>query len=592
MTRDNLLALTRKAFGLSLFSLAGCAGLNTEPDRSPATSPLRHMEAPAAAVNSRIPPLTPSFSLMPWPDSHGETETYTLQVNKVDVSELLFALARETHIDVDIHPEVSGQVTLNAHRQTLPRIVERIAHQLDLRHEFRGRHLRIFPDKPFLKTYPVDYVTVQRETTGSISVTTQVASTGLPPNATPSGGAPSSAQQTTPGGNNNSTTRVENRSYNRFWDTLIGNIRDLLRETDKLLPEGSSEQVTEHSSTHATSGTGQPASGKTSGSAPINLAYSSTPATLSNEGVTTVRRTTYREAASVIAHPESGLITVRATARQHEKIREYIDRVLAGAQRQVSIEATIAEVQLNEGFEQGIDWQKLQPDGKGLTFSQASGPASGSGTVQIGFLHQASQLAASLKLLEKFGQVRVLSSPKLSVLNNQAAVLKVVDNRIYFTIKADTTQNQDTSLTTYSTQVNSVPIGFVMNVVPQISEDNTVILNLRPSISRIVGEIEDPNPALKSAGIQSTIPLIRTREMESVLRIHDGQIAVLGGLMEDSVHQDSAGLPGAGQVPFLGRLFQQRKTSSTRSELVIFIRPVLMSPERRLRQNALLDRKP
>ena len=189
----------------------------------------------------------------------------------------------------------------------------------------------------------------------------------------------------------------------------------------------------------------------------------------------------------------------------------------------------------------------------------------------------------SIKLLEGFGTVKVLSSPKLSVLNNQTAVLKVIDNQVYFTIKADTTTNQTASTTTYTTTLHSVPVGLVMNVTPQISDSDTVLLNLRPSVSRIVDYVPDPNPSLKKssvnnfdADIVSKIPVIRTREMESVIRVDNGNIAVMGGLMEDTLKNTDNAVPGAYKLPIFGNLFQHRDDTRSKTELVVFLRPVVI----------------
>src|SRR5207253_7697953 len=143
-------------------------------------------------------------------------------------------------------------------------------------------------------------------------------------------------------------------------------------------------------------------------------------------------------------------------------------------------------------------------------------------------------ISSTIKLLDAFGKTRVLSSPKLMVLNNQTAVLKVVDNRVYFTVKADTVANQSTSNTTFTTTPYVVPVGFIMNVTPQISEGDMVTLNVRPTVTRIIGFVTDPNPSLAVARVTSQIPETQTREMESVLKVGSGQTAILGGLMIDS----------------------------------------------------------
>jgi general secretion pathway protein D len=185
-------------------------------------------------------------------------------------------------------------------------------------------------------------------------------------------------------------------------------------------------------------------------------------------------------------------------------------------------------------------------------------------------------LAAQVSLLESFGKVKVLSSPKLSVMNNQTAILRVVDNLVYFTVKADTTTNQNTSVTTYSTTANTVPIGFTMSVTPQINAGDTVLLNLRPSISHLLGYVNDPNPDLAKANVISKIPQTQTREMESVLKIENNQTAVMGGLMQDSVNNLTDEVPFIARIPLLGYLFQQRRDQTEKTELVIFLRPVVI----------------
>ena len=174
--------------------------------------------------------------------------------------------------------------------------------------------------------------------------------------------------------------------------------------------------------------------------------------------------------------------------------------------------------------------------------------------------------------------MRVLSSPKISVLNNQTAVLKVVDNLVYFTIQAQsTTRTQTSALTTFTTTLNSVPVGFIMSLVPQISDTDTVVLNLRPTISRKIGDVADPNPSLAAAGVTSLIPVIQTREMESVLRVQSGQVAVLGGLMQDAVSNIEDTIPGRARHPRHRRSSSRSaRTCNQKTELVIFLRPMVI----------------
>lgn len=565
---------------LAALLLAACASPTI---KEPSSGHLRADSVPSP--RGEIPQPVQQTTALPRPQAAARTETYSVVVNNVKVHDLLFALARDAKLNVDIHPGIAGNVTLNAIDQTLPQLLNRIAKQVDMRFELDGPNLVVMPDTPYLRNYRIDYVNMSRDTTGSVAVTTQIASAGG--SGTTGGTTPSTGTS----GANNSLTRIENKSQNHFWETLVQNVKDILRETDKILPEGSSETVVEQASAQSTTGTGAPpAAGTRNAQAATSLAASPNPATLQNAGTTVVRRTTFREAASVIAHPESGVLTIRATSRQHEKIQEFLDTVLNSAKRQVLIEATIAEVELSSNYQQGIDWQVAPFGAAGFKVVQGvlstgvnSIAAPASSLLQLGYTNAQKNMSATVKLLESFGNVKVLSSPKISVLNNQTAVLKVVDNNVYFTIKADTTQNQTTTVTTFTTTLNQVPVGFVMNVTPQISDTDNVLLNIRPSISRIVSYVNDPNPALKAttangfgSDIVSQIPVIRSREMESVIRVENGNIAVMGGLMEDTLTNIDNAVPGISRIPGLGQLFTQRDDRVKKTELVIFLRPIVV----------------
>jgi len=309
---------------------------------------------------------------------------------------------------------------------------------------------------------------------------------------------------------------------------------------------------------------------------------------------------TYIEKASVIANPETGILTIRATSRQHAKIQEFLDHVMSSAKRQVLIEATIAEVQLNNDYQRGIDWKRVfGPTGgtTGFTFNQSSANTPANITTNaftVGYSLASMNFTSALKLLESFGQVRVLSSPTLTVLNNQAAVMRVTNDLVYFTIQPGTTSVSNAGSgtvvapPTFTTTPNVSPEGLIMSVVPQISDSDSVLLDVRPTIRRHIGDQQDPNPALAnpcSSGavlgancspIPSLIPVMQTREMESLLRMQSGQIAVLGGLMEDTRKSTEDTIPGVNQIPFLGDLFQQRHDTNQKTELVIFLRATVV----------------
>jgi MSHA biogenesis protein MshL len=545
--------------------LAGCAA------RPLPGSPGHITEAPRAP--GAIPdPVQRSAALAP-PSAAPKAETYSVSVHKVPVQSLLFALARDAGMNIDIHPGIEGTVTLNALDQTLPQLLARIARHVDMRYEIVGKTLVVQPDTPVWRNYKIDYVNIARSTNSSVNIATQISTTG--------GGPAGAANPQGNNGNNNSTTSVANRSDNNFWYSLEKNIRDMLREST--LADSRTDPLAQTSAPAAAPV--QPApqpGGALAGQAESMPAPVATPPA--------VKQANKGSASSVIVNVEGGLIAVRATARQHEKIREFLDIVQTSAKRQVLIEATIIEVRLSEQYQQGINWSRLHG---GLSLSQQqvgaatlpSGVAPGTspGVFVLNYLNPTSRLgnlAATVQLLESFGKVKVLSSPKISVLNNQTALLKVVDNNVFFTIKVTPAvigpNGSVTTPATYESRLETVPVGFVMSVTPQISEADEVTLNVRPTITRIVGYVQDPNPALAAGNVVSKVPVIQARELESVMKVNSGQVAVMGGLMQDSVDNARDAVPGLSRIPVIGNLFSYRNESSSKTELVIFMRPVVV----------------
>ncbi len=472
-----------------------------------------HLRAGEPAPTGTVPPPVQISTILPEPRPTARPETYSVVVNGVKVQELLFALARDAKLNIDIHSGISGTVTLNAVEQTLPQLLSRISKQVDMRWELEGPNLIVMPDTPYLHIYRIDYVNMERTATGTVGVSSQIG-TGGGGAAGGGGGAAAGGA----GGGNSSSTTVRNTSDNRFWFTLEKNIKDILHETDKVLPAGAPQ---------AAPTPAQGAPGASPASAP-NISF--------------------REAASVIVNAEAGVVIVRATSRQHEKIQEFLDQVMANAKRQVLIEATIA-----------LPSTPAFPNLFTLAASRGT------------------NLAGVLQLLESFGTVRVLSSPKLSVLNNQTALLRVVDNIVYFNVQVSVvaTANVGTTTATNTTPI-TVPVGFVMNVTPQISDNDTILLNVKPTTTRLVKFVNDPNPDLAKAGVVNQVPQLRMREMESLIKVNSGQIAVLGGLIEDSVNDVEDTIPIINAIPFIGSLFSSRNRANTKTELVVFLRPIVV----------------
>ena len=548
--------------------LAGCGTRPIQPSN-------KHIQQAAGQPPSAtgIPQPVRRGIILPPPKPVVRAETYSVIVTNVPAQEILFALARDAKINLDIHPGIQGTVTLNALNQTLPQILTRIARQIDMRYELDNGNLTVMPDTPYLHSYKVDYVNMTRDSTASITNSTKMEGAIIAGTAT--GAATGSA-------GNDSSISIKNSSKNGFWETLVRNIKDILHETDKILPEGSSETIVQQASTASSTGTGVQPQGKKQ-AAGNTIADSPKPVSVQEGGTTVTRRNTFREAASVIANPEVGIIVVRATGKQHEKIQEFLDKVMVSARRQVLIEATIVEVRLNDNYKQGINWSLLQRNGTGFQLRQAATAglpsANAANIFTIDYLNPTSRLGnltASISLLESFGTVKVLSSPKISVMNNQTAMLRVVDNLVYFNVKSETTPCSPAPcqpITNYTATANTIPVGFTMSVTPQINDSDTVLLNLRPSITRLLTPAQDPTPNL---AITNLIPQVSIREMESVLKIENNQIAVLGGLMQDEANNLTDAVPGVSGIPFVGELFKHRNDTTTKTELVIFLRPVVI----------------
>ena len=535
-----------------------------------------------------IPKLARTSPQLPIPKATTKAQTYSVVVNEVPVKEILFALARESKLNIDIHPSIQGRATLNAVDQTLPAILERLARQVDLTYKMEGNTLFIAPDSPVLRNYKIDYVNMNRDTESFIGADGQISSSAQIGDKTSTNGN---------GANNSSRTSVKSKSENHLWESLKKNIEELLAETDK-------EVIVSRIGGSATTATQGNASG--GGKADRDKAS----ATISAEaGRASLEERNQQQAeyktlfaAKVIANAETGVISVRATNKQHEKVQEFIDKVMGSARKQVLIEATIVEVRLNDSYQAGIDWSRLgRPGGagfvfgqtlgsKGLNFNSTTGLITKGGTNALGvastaglfagYLNPSSvvgNIAASVTLLQQFGDTKVLSSPKLMVLNNQTAVLKVVDNLVYFTVQAQISQSNSNgaqNLQSITTTPNTVPVGVVMSVTPQISDSGNVNVDVRPTISRVLSFVQDPNPQL--VNVPSQIPQIQVREMESILQVASGNTAVLGGLMQDDVIRNTDAVPGLSNIPVVGKVFKGKNDATQKTELVIFLRPTII----------------
>ncbi|MBX2823903.1 MAG: hypothetical protein KTR33_04175 [Gammaproteobacteria bacterium] len=463
------------------------------------------------------------------PADPGEPE-YSIDAIDLPLDALLYSLAEQAGLELRLQGEFGQTVTVRFVDLSFTAALEALAEQQHFRWTLSPAQLTVYPDEPYLQTYPVDYLNLSRTVKSSLGLATQVGSMTFDPDAS---GASSFA--------NSSQSLIRNESHHAFWETLSAGLTALFGPEAVPAPQFS-----------------------------IN-----------------------RDAA---------LVTVRAKQGQHQEIKNYLAQISESVSRQVLIEATVVEINLFDRFEAGIDWRLFGRGGAGLqgaqVFHGGAQPHAGNldnlptPSALLGAIHQSNtlgRLAVTLNLLGQFGEVKILSRPQIIAINNQSAVLKVVDNRVYFTMSVErsTTEGEEDLRT--STEIHTVPVGLVMSVTPYISADDTVVLNVRPTISRILGFVNDPNPELAAAQVQSGVPEIQVREMESVLSVASGQIAMIGGLMQEQSQQTDTRLPLLGKLPVIGSLFSDQKKNSGTTELMVFLQPTVLDRSASFKQAPVAD---
>ena len=304
------------------------------------------------------------------------------------------------------------------------------------------------------------------------------------------------------------------------------------------------------------------------------------------------------EGAQVVVTPQVGLVVVTAKPDTLYAIRDYLDRVQGTLHRQVILEAKILEVTLREGFQAGINWNTFG-DASGGTFRPVTtvDETTGLVTTTNGSEHSAAgefsfgdaaelfnPLSSSFRVSGMFGDfdvaidllstqgvVQVLSSPRIATVNNQKAVIKVGSDEFFVTDISSNTVTAGSAINTNdSPELTPFFSGIALDVTPQISSDGQVILHIHPTVSEVNEQVKN------ISGEPVPLAASTIRESDSIVRARDGQIIVIGGLMQNSSKDDNARVPGVGAIPGLGYLFKQKVQQSTKSELVILLKPIIV----------------
>jgi general secretion pathway protein D len=501
---------------------------------------LRHREGLTAETSvPQTPPPIPGMhvSAAPPASTPGEGKLVSVSVtDSVPLRDVLVELAREANVNLELDSRVQGGITFSAHNQPFDVVLRRICAMANLRTTINDSFIHIEPDSAYQETYQLDYLSLSRKSSSEVEIATNVfdsdISTASGVNGV-SGGSSSSSNHSS--SDNNSTAKISASSDADFWSEVNKSLTQILA-----------------------------ASGGDARSSP----------------------------ASFSTDRQTGMVTVYGNSRQQAAVDDYVRKLKRKAYAQVLIDARVIEVELDDDFKSGIDWQTLF----GGAFNAAAnfGPAAAdvplaaaTSGVFTGTINN-SDFRGILNLVHTFGATRVLSAPRITVLNNQTAVLKVATNQVYFVTQAQfttvTNANGSTVTTTpiYSSTPHTVPVGLVMTVQPAIDVDHDrVTMTLRPTISRMVGQVDDPSIGLNAevAGInnpvQSQIPVLAVREMDSVLQLHSGEIAVMGGLMQDNSTNTDQGVPPFESLPVIGNLAKSRDNEGTTSELVILLRATI-----------------
>ncbi|MBF0153872.1 MAG: SPOR domain-containing protein [Magnetococcales bacterium] len=455
-------------------------------------------------------------------DEKRSGELYTFAVNNMPVRDFVAGLARDAKMNVDVYPGMAARITLSVVDQTLPQILKRVARQAKVHCEIRDNVIILAPDRSLTRIYQVDYVNPEQGTEKRVKRKRN--------------DRPGSASDVLADGAGGS-------AKGQFWEALTRSVQSILNQ------DGASER-----NRFAEDDSGQ------------------------RPGIVSLNQ-------------DAGVLTIHATSAQHAQIKELIDRIQENAQRQVLIESTVVEVELNDRYQDGVDWAYLASTPAGV-MSGMEGPGRGAGVPFFPLPMRGNgagaggngSVTALVQALNQFGAVKVLSNPKIMAMNNQTAVLKVVENKIYFSLSG---QGSGAGKGMYDSQVHTVPVGLVMRVTPQIDAQDVVSMKVRPTISSISRWVNDPNPGLVRGntltGVESPnpVPEIRVREMESMLRVRNGQVAVLGGLMQERMDKSAAESTKAQDIPLIGGFFtKQKEASLTKTETVIFLRPVVVSSRR------------
>jgi MSHA type pilus biogenesis protein MshL len=528
-----------------------------------------------AEDNSSIPPLS-SVVLAPDAPEINSTKKVSMSITEnIDLKDVLQELARLAELELALDPNISGGIILSVQNRNVGEVLEMVADLAELKYTIDNGILKVVRDHPYLVHYNVDYLNIVRSSKGNIDTKT---STGSSSGGSGSGSSSSTSSSSSSSGSSSSTSggTITSGSTNSIsteydgdlWTAVEKNIDNIVKSTPVSLKKGAAAE-------------------------PVAAGAAGTAAAAAT--------TAAGDGSTFSVNKQAGIISVETTFRKHKAIQSYLDQVMANSSAQVLIEAKVIEVELNEAYSTGINWSKIS----GTHFSfNPSYPNSipnvlDQGAVLAGTVAQSNsrinffrpnrgdvEISGFLDLLQGFGVTRTLSNPRVTIINNQQAVLTFATNQPYFNITASpsTTTSSGagvgtTTAATFTTTLNTVPIGVIMAIQPSINTDTQEItLHVRPTLTNSTGTLDDPSIKLNSpsSNVENKIPIVQVRELDTVLKAKSGDVMVIGGLIQ---HKDSAsdkGMPFFQEIPLFGNLVKQTGKTSRVTETVILLQAVIV----------------
>jgi len=546
---------------LSAFSMQGCdlaknqlkadreGSLEVQDYKDALSSRVPETVSQSEASSVDIPQLQPYIA-----SSSKEMKSMplvSLSVNQsVPLKDILFELAKQADYDLELDPNITGSIIFTARHRPFDQVVERISNIAGLRYKFEDNVLRLEVDTPYNELYKVDYLSYIRKTTGGIRNDVNVVSGE--------------------GSDTGSNFEATSESEIDFWAEMETNL-------DQLVGGQSTGALKTNRDPRITVAETNPDVQSTSGEA-VQASLNVEQLTVEDEDGEENETTS-----SFTINKQAGVISVFATEKEHAQVKEYLKEIKKAVTSQVLIEAKILEVALTDEFQTGVNWSafdllsgELQFD-----FNTSTGPTQ---NVTLGYT--GNDVSAVIDALSTFGTVKALASPRLTVLNNQSAVMNVANNRVFFDIDLDTSTETDGGVTTRDVDIDAdiqnVPEGVLVNVQPSIDLDRKLVsLALRPTITRVVREL--PNPAIQFiaaeaglVGVESLVPELNVQEVDSVIQVNSGQPIIMGGLLQDRVQVEEEAVPVLGEIPVFGTAFRRQDDSIVKTELVIFLKATIL----------------